>query len=77
MWWQGKRSLVGTGHLHILLPEVEGLEEAAVHVVAGQEVPGAHRAARRAVYHRHVTPHVQARQRYPTRLWHLWIDEII
>jgi hypothetical protein len=52
-------------------PEVEGLEEAAVHVVAGQEVPGAHRAARRAVYHRHVTPHVQARQRYPTWLWHL------
>jgi hypothetical protein len=27
-----------------LLPEVEGLEETAVHVVAGQEVPGGHRA---------------------------------
>ncbi len=43
MWGRGKRSLVRTGHLHILLPEVDGLEEAAVHVVAGQEVPGAHR----------------------------------
>ncbi len=44
MWWRDRRSLVGTGYLHTLLPKVEGLEEAAVHVVAGQKVPGVHRA---------------------------------
>jgi hypothetical protein len=72
MWWWGRRSLVGTGHLHTLLPEVEGLEETAVHVVAGQEVPGGHWAARHVVHHDHVAPHVQARQRHPPRIRIIW-----